>query len=104
MNKNKMSWEEIHELDSLDGVKLTEEQELYMNIVSLLFQIDKSAIHIFLLGFCESDADKTIDIINKTSSSISKIAEFLEKRISKNDANKALSFLHAEYTMKNLYK
>jgi len=104
MNKNKMSWEEIHKLGSFDNENISEDKKSYLLIVSFLLEIDESAMYIFLSGLFKGNEEKIFKVLKQISSKPTKLAEILEQNLDIKSSENVLKLLRSVHTLKNFNK
>jgi len=83
-----VTWEELHELDSLEGVEITEDQKLYISLVKVIEE--KELLMLVIGAEVGYDTESTLELLEAVKQP-SHLAEYLYNKF-KNDKKKFATF------------
>ena len=85
-----MTWEEMHNVNNLDDIEMTEEQEIFLSLAILFTKEENYDFSTgIILGLCSCDLDKAEEIMQQIDD-ITYLAEILSYSIKEKDAIKLI--------------
>ena len=85
-----MTWEELHNVNNLDNIEMTEEQEIFLSLAILFIKEENYDFSTgIILGLCSCDLDKAEEIMQQIDD-ITYLAEILSYSIKEKDAIKLI--------------
>ena len=85
-----MTWEELHNVNNLNDIEMTEEQEIFLSLAILFTKEENYDFSTgIILGLCSCDLDKAEEIMQQIDD-ITYLAEILSYSIKEKDAIKLI--------------